>query len=149
MPKDRAEHPTRATLRRETMETMRREGARVPHEVMRAEAGEAPGPVFEPPEEEILGLMRPWLASDPDSRLWVAAIHRRGGGYARRQLWQVRLVLWDRMRRDLSSSTDPDGARHLLLREEPLLAALLRASRALDGAGAASRSAPMPDRPTP
>lgn len=121
---------------RSKADPMARTGHRAP-DGGRDRYGEAPGSVFEPTEQEILGLMRLWLASDPDARLWVAALRRRGEGYARRQLWQVRRVLWDRMRRDLSGSTDPDRARHLLLREEPLLAVLLRASRALEGSAAA------------
>lgn len=93
-------------------------------------------------EDEILALMRSWLADDAPSRLWVASFHDCGERYARAQVWQVRSVLAERLRTELRALPPETRPRWARFDTEVLLAAVMIAAKALAGRGSSGTQPP-------
>ncbi|GEM_PF-5358271 len=107
------------------------------------EGDPASGGVLEVSKEEMLRLMRLWIAEDADSRQWLASIQRRGERrgerraerYVREQLWQVRKELAERLRSELRAQPEQARPTHARFDTETLLKCVLHASRRLGTRG--------------
>ncbi len=84
-----------------------------------------------PTEEDVLRLMRRWLAEDADSRVWMVRLHHRGKDYARAQLWQVRKELAEGLRYELRALEAQDRPKWARFETETLLRAVLHAAERL------------------